>query len=567
MTYLNSYSTKTTPQNEAVPGKNTVPNNAGGFAFAIDKWQRLHRFLILGGEGGTYYVGERKLTVDNASNVIACIEEDGARVVSTIVDVSNRGLAPKNDPALFALALCFTFGDVQTKHLAQDALPKVARIGTHLFHFAAYVNNMRGWGRLLRNSVADWYLEKSTKDLVYQVIKYQSRDGWSHADLLRLSHPRTEDPTRNVIFKWVVDGWQEDWHEASTGFIGTVGNVRNVNGKIISTITRAEPGVRSELYTLEAVEQLKSMTNSADVIDTIINFNLPREVIPTQWLNDTLVWEALLEKMPLTAMIRNLGKMTEVGLLTPLSAASKKIVSELDNIDHIKQARLHPLSILVALNTYAGGMGIRGHLTWSPVQQVVDALDGAFYSSFGTITPTGKNTMLALDVSGSMGGPELAGMPGISPRVGSAAMALVTANVENQYMITGFTNGTNYNAGIMPLKISPKQRLDDVVRYVSNLPFGGTDCALPMIYAMKNKLPVETFVIYTDSETWAGYIHPFQALKQYRDALGIPARLVVVGMTATEISIADPSDAGMMDVTGFSTDTPEVISMFSRGEI
>jgi 60 kDa SS-A/Ro ribonucleoprotein len=62
--------------------------------------------------------------------------------------------------------------------------------------------------------------------------------------------------------------------------------------------------------------------------------------------------------------------------------------------------------------------------------------------------------------------------------------------------------------------IAPGQRLDDVVRAVSDLPFGGTDCALPMLHAIDRKLAVDVFVVYTDSETWAGAVHPFQALQQ-----------------------------------------------------
>jgi 60 kDa SS-A/Ro ribonucleoprotein len=52
-------------------------------------------------------------------------------------------------------------------------------------------------------------------------------------------------------------------------------------------------------------------------------FDLPREAIPTQWLNEVVVWEALLERMPMTAMIRNLGKMTSLGLLAPFSDAKR----------------------------------------------------------------------------------------------------------------------------------------------------------------------------------------------------------------------------------------------------
>ena len=73
--------------------------------WAVDDWTRLDRFLILGSEGGSYYASERKLTRENAEAVLRCIAADGARVVARIVAVSDAGRAPKNDPALFALAL------------------------------------------------------------------------------------------------------------------------------------------------------------------------------------------------------------------------------------------------------------------------------------------------------------------------------------------------------------------------------------------------------------------------------------------------------------------------------
>jgi hypothetical protein len=81
---------------------------------------------------------------------------------------------------------------------------------------------------------------------------------------------------------------------------------------------------------------------------------------------------------------------------------------------------------------------------------------------------------------------------------------------------------------------------------------------------VKHRVDVDTFVIYTDNETWAGPVHPAQALRAYREARGIPAKLVVVGMTSTGFSIADPNDAGMLDVVGFDTSTPPVIADFAR---
>ena len=104
-----------------------------------------------------------------------------------------------------------------------------------------------------------------------------------------------------------------------------------------------------------------------------------------------------------------------------------------------------------------------------------------------------------------------------------------------------------------------------MLKTVDNLPFSGTDCALPMIWAKEHKVPIDTFVVYTDNETWAGSVHPFQALAEYRQKMGRQAKLIVVGMTATRFTIADPKDPGMLDVVGFDTAAPQVMADFARG--
>ena len=123
---------------------------------------------------------------------------------------------------------------------------------------------------------------------------------------------------------------------------------------------------------------------------------------------------------------------------------------------------------------------------------------------------------------------------------------------------------TAFSSKMVPLRISPRQRLDDVIKTVSGLPFSATDCALPMVYALENRIPVDAFVVYTDSETWHGEIHPAQALQEYRQKTGIAAKLIVVGMASNGFSIADPRDGGMLDVVGFDTAVPNIMADFIR---
>jgi 60 kDa SS-A/Ro ribonucleoprotein len=531
-------------QADVPPGM--VRNTAGGAAYPVDDWKRLERFLVLGSEGGSYYATERALTRENAAGTIACLDADPARAVDMIVAVSDSGRAPKNEPALFALALGAASEQEATRAAAMKALPKVARTGTHLFQFADAVNGLRGWGRGLRRAVADWYLGKPVDKLALQAVKYKQREGWSHRDLLRLAHPAAEeaDAARRALFDWMCG--------------------REVSPDALPALARAH----DEAQKAETAEEVARLIREA---------SLPREAVPPEWQNDKAVWDALLADMPMGAMIRTLNRMTSAGLLAPMSDAAAFVVERLKDPKALAKARVHPLALLIAHATYAGGRGLKGRLSWDPVREIVDALDEAFYLAFETVEPSNKRILLALDVSGSMDAGQVAGAP-ITPREGAAAMALVTVATEPNTHTLAFSAGgpqawtspfgsrwAGYTDGLEPLALSPRQRLDDVVKAMRAMKFGGTDCALPMLYALDRKLEVDAFVIYTDSETWAGKIHPVEALQRYRVETGIPAKLVVVGMIANQFTIADPSDAGTLDVVGFDAAAPAVIADFLRG--
>jgi len=526
MTYLRKgYSRKETSQSQAIPGSSQVENSAGGFSWKVDDWKRLDRFLILGSEGGTYYIHQEKLTRENAEAVERCIKEDGARVVTRVVEISESGRASKNDPALFTLAMCASLGDNPTRKAALENLSRVARIGTHLFHFASYVEDFRGWGRGLRTAIGNWYNSKSPEDLGFQVTKYQQRDKWSNRDLLRLSHPKAPSPEHQQIYSWITKGKGE------------------TSSKII-----------------EGFERAQATTNETELAYLIKEYGLTIEMVPTQFLTSSLIWSFLLPNLGYTALIRNLGNMSKSGLLVRGNfPTNEAITTRLTDPDAIKKSKVHPIGILTALLTYSQGHGIRGKGEWEVVPDIVDALDQAFYISFGNVTPTNKRLVLALDVSGSMSWGEIAGIEKLTPRLASAALAMVTYKIEKKVVLLGFQDK------LVELDISRHSTLKGVEEAISNLSFGRTDCAQPMLWASESKTAIDTFSIYTDSETWFGKIHPSQALDKYRRETNIPSKLAVVGMVSNGFSIADPDDSGMLDVVGFDTATPEIISQFIEG--
>jgi len=154
-----------------------VQNNAGGFVFSVNDMERAKRFLILGSEKNFYTSGQ-KLSKENAGVItkLASDAEAGIQLVDLITEISVAGRAPKQNPALFALAIAASSPEESVRSYALDKLTDVARTATHLFIFVGYVEQFRGWGRALRRAVGGWYLfHEGRGSLAYQVTKYRSR--------------------------------------------------------------------------------------------------------------------------------------------------------------------------------------------------------------------------------------------------------------------------------------------------------------------------------------------------------------------------------------------------------
>jgi 60 kDa SS-A/Ro ribonucleoprotein len=492
----------------------------------------LDRFLIMGVEGNSYYVNQQQKFDRNSNSLKDCLAEDPCKVIARVVEISQSGRAVKNDQAIFALAMASLqepepiMGD-KIREYAYNSLQKVCRTGTHLYQWCAFRDDLKGgWGKGARKAVSSWFNDKSASSAAYQVAKYANREGYTARDVLRLAHPIAKTPAHDAIYQWVVSGH-----------------------------TKIKPELPEFL---QAVEEIKE-ADASQALALILKHELPWEVIPTNHLNNPMIWKALLQKMGTTAMIRNLAKMTSIGVINDYEYA-RKVAQQISSKDVLKKDRIHPISLLMALAVYKSGKGIKGDLTWTPNQAIKDALNDGFYEAFNTIEPTGKRTLIGLDVSGSMSSGSMSAKFHMSPREITSAMAMVTMRTEKSDCLSmAFSNG------FIPVPFNRNDSLETVMESTKRLPFMGTDCSLPMLFALQNKIMIDTFIIYTDNDTNSGSIHPAVALDKYRQMSGIPAKLIVCATELSEFSVADPDDAGSIDIAGFDSSVPQIISEFSKG--
>ena len=284
-----------------------------------------------------------------------------------------------------------------------------------------------------------WYTDKDLNAAVYQAVKYRQRYNWNHRDLLRKAHPKAASSVFNDFFAWITQGTMPP-DNPNFALIRAYEQAKTANPKALAALIRAH--------------------------------DMTWEMMPSEQLDKPEVWEALAERMPLTALIRNLATLTRVGVIAPMKSAW--VCERLNAIGNARTDRIHPIAVLSALLTYRSGKGARGSNTWTPVPQVVDALDQAFDQSFATAPQTNQRFYLGIDISGSMGSGKVAGF----------------ANGSDPSRHVGHRFGSTMGGATMaPLSITASDSLADAVHKTQVLDFGGTDCALPMLDALEKKIP------------------------------------------------------------------------------
>ena len=659
---------------------NQVLNDAGGYVWKLSTLEHVNRYLVLGGakDMGNYYRQSSDVNLECALSVLKMIRDPDAsqfvQLCALLKAVSVGGRAPKQEPVLLSLAAAIVFAKTPAeKQIAFETMKECVRIPTHMFMLAGFVRDLsmskpekkgKGWGAGFRKAISHYYTSRNGRDLAFQMTKYQNREGWTHADIIRMIHidPTTlADDGARLMFDYVMmknarkakvpsektlaalkaSGklilpnpfkaltkeeffaklnsietppipTQKTLAQFATQTVAVAATAaKSLVGGFVAAVTSVMPSAAAPKPTptptpvvaavadsdeddeegsgakksgkkhhheqltqlqqvahllkhLHAVHQAGEATNVALACALIRSGRLVREHIPTSLFASREIWATLLETMPLEALLRNLGKMTQNGVA---GDKYKEIVARMSDQTAILKARIHPIKVLVASKVYKNGHGDLGSLSWVPNHFISNAFTQLFQLSYGTITPTGQSIMVAVDVSGSMSSPVL-GSKVLTCRDASIAMALLYLETEKNVSVVGFSAGlTDMSGPSSKNQLRRGMTIDQGLAATNGMAFSSTDCVLPILHAIKHKLKIDAFIVLTDNETYAPNEHPQSALVRYRQLMGTETKLIVIGMTGNCFTIVDPNDRKTLNLAGFDTSTPEIASMFLRGEI
>lgn len=551
--YLHNRTNESKPQSVTTKLAGQIYNSDGGAVYAVSQNQLVCRFLILGSEGSSYYASQADKLDLALGAVESIVKNDPYAALATLKDVAETHAAAKKTPSILLLAHLVSHTDLKVRQAAYELLPVVLETPTMFYDFMEFIKHsgthtgrnaktgkleqksgVRGMGTGFMNALRVWWNDRDNNTLSYWVRKYKGRNEWKLRDVLRLLHI---NPSNKV-------------QEALLGF-----SVKNKLSNNLDPEVVKDEAIQRVLY----YEMAQVADDANQVINCIKLAKLTHEMIPSKWHNDPRVWFELITDMPYAALVRSLGRTSALNLTKPLSSGEKIIVARLTNPESIKRSKIHPVALLNALMVYKQGHGDKGSLSWTVNQQIVAALETAFYTAFGNVEPTGKRIFVALDVSGSMSSANVNGLK-LSARDASLAMALVTTRVEPSTFVGGFSSN------FIPLAINKNTTLDEGIRLINRLPFDATNLGSAVNYAIKHGIEVDTFIVYTDNEVNSGE-NPKTAINRYRKAVNPDAKVIMVGMAMNQFTCADPNDSNMLDVVGFDATAPQIMSEFINGNL
>ncbi len=523
---------KNTPQNQPIPGREAemIQGRSGGWMFDAGIWQMLRRCLLIGTAQSTYYADKKELTEDFIEVIKEAVATEPLRVAQEILYASD-GRSINNSAPILALVLLSMGETPAAKQGFLEIFPQVVRTGSHFYEWLNYTKSLRGFGRIIREAGTAWLSREDVKALAYQLLKYQQRHGFKHRDVLRLFHVKPPTAEHDRLFQWVVNGWDELPQDIPSDAL-------------------------AQIWWYEWLKRHPEKTHEA-----IAKGRLTHEMAAPVGNMDKAAWQLLFNEMPIGAMLRNLGSLTQLGVLTADNRQNiDRVEAVLNNQKHLRRGRIHPIDVLKALKTYqSGGRLGRSKKTWTPVARIVDILEKAVELAFDVVEPTNKVFLHAVDISGSMS----CGVSSVGLTCCEIAttMALVTAKAEKNYAIRGFSSK------FIDLGISRRDSFTSALKKANSHNFGATDASVAYDWAIKNKFKADVICFWTDSESWAGRKHPSVALKEYRQKVNPNVKAVYVTLAPYRISLVDPKDQDSWDLAGFDPGVPRLIQMLATGEL
>lgn len=473
--------------------KPTTTNRDGYPAYVRSAEEQYVQTLVTNTMGNTFYADQQELLKEAEALHREMAERNPQFMAKALVYARNEGYM-RLQP-LFGLAVLSAYRpDLFSKIFLQ-----VVKIPSDLSDFLTIVSGMgRGQGgRAVKRQVNRFLANVSE----YWAIKYNGRGrGYSLGDAIATAHPKPVDLKQQALFRYL----------------------------------RGQEANLSLIPQVEALEYLKRAKVEAEQLYWIEAGRLPHEVVTGAIKPTKLIWEVLMEQMPIFALLRHLNTLDRAGVLGDRYCLDR-VVERLTDQRALAKSRILPFRFATAFRQVKD-------------EVIREALRSAVEYTFGSLPDLDGRTAIFLDISGSMNGEYL--------QIGSVFALALYKKTQGSSLFWLFDT---------TVEDAKPSRHDSILSQAERIRArGGTDTGAPVRKLLAEKQHVDQIIIITDEQQNSS--SPFyEALAKYRAKVNPNAKAFVIDIAPYRSAMVPPEDANTFYIYGWSDTVLSYIAQASKG--
>jgi 60 kDa SS-A/Ro ribonucleoprotein len=490
-------------------------NKEGYAAFKKQFEEQYIQTLLTNTFGKAFYATSNELIKESINLHNEMVEKDPAFMANALVYARNKGYM-RSQP-IYGLATLARKSVTDAKAGLKDSAARdnfkrvfslVVLTPKDLLDFVTVTRSMRGWGSLVRKQVQKWLSDKMN---TYWAIKYGSMKSGTYSlrDVYRISHPKVLEGARKGIVNYIV---------------------------------RGELGMEHpDLEQINCFEQLKTATDADSKVELIRRGRLPHEVATTFAGKDKKVWESIVPQMPIFALLRNLATIERNDVV---KESKNKIESTFSNEQQVRKSKILPFQFLSAMDKVT-----------TPF--IKDALRDGLELSFSNLPEITGNTVVFLDISGSMDELDTSGSMTNGSKIKTAsifAVALMKKIEEGKLYL--------FDTAIEERVISKRDSLMTQAERIKTR--GGTETSITIDTILRKKEKYDNIIMLTDEQQNSG--RPFcDRLAAYQRVYP-DVKTFIIDISPYTQSRSLPIDMkNVYYIFGWSPKVLEFISMTTKG--
>ncbi len=469
----------------------TIRNRDGFPAYERPLEEQYLQTLLTNTLGNTYYATKEELLQESTRVHEDMLDADAEFAAKAMAFARNEGFM-RLQP-IYGLARL----SAANPSLFARAFPHVIKIPSDLSDFLTILRGQgRGeGGRAVKREVAKFLNAVSE----YWTLKYNGRGrGYSIGDMIITSHAKAKDERQNRLFRYAM----------------------------------GKEGGLGDLPQLAAFEALKTAETDAERIRWIAEGKLPHEIVTGAVKPTKAIWNAILEQMPIFALLRNLNTMDRAGVLDERYGYIKQ---QLTSADVLRRSKILPFRFLTAYNKI--------EKEW-----VRDVLRQSVELTFDNLPDLTGRTAIFLDVSGSMDGEYL--------RIGSVFALALFKKTEGHSLFWTFDTQVH----------DPKpSRVDSILTQAERIhSIGGTDTGEPVRRLLRHPQTFDNIIIVTDEQQNTGSSF-CRELQIYRHKRNKSAAAFVIDLAPYNAAMVPPTDKQTHYIYGWSETVLTYIAYAQQG--